>query len=1002
MKTSFTIALLICLSQFYNLAAQPCDVHAFHAQSQQELDDFSILHGTCEEFNGSIYISGINIKNLDVISQLKVIHGSLTIMNTDVSSIEFPHLQSIGEGLYIENNNKLKKIDTFNSLDTVGYDISITRHKFLEEISGFEKLSRVRGVVEINYNQVLKKVSGFTELETIGGSLFIFHNTLLNNLSGFGSLDSIGYDIDFRSNLSLKRIENFTSLRIVFRNMHFWDNPELEYIGNFNSLNRIGTELNIASNNKLTTLDGFSNLEYLKSLFINYSDTLSNIGIFSKLHEVDSSLVLLNTGLEDLNFLGELKSVKDFTLIVNHHLINLEGLRSLEKVDEFRIARNSKFESTKGLTSLIYCGTLHISDNPIFHMVEDLLMINTQELQFVLIEKNPQLSDSQSPFLCKLIAEAPHKLSLYRNGPGCSYTIEIADACQISVGCNVINAYLADQVDLTDFLEKNQNCTSLNNLFIGSGVNHLEGMESINTIYGYLELFTTSQADMKVLENITWIGGDLRVSGWAASSNLEELKNLTHIGGDFTMELNAHITSFNGLERLKTVQGKLFLSNNDFELFGEWPALESIGGLELVANRELKQSTGFSRLKEITGDFRLNGNSKLDILSGFDSLERIGGNFNFRNSATHTIAPFESLQEIGGDFYITSRFNLKNIGPQPILSRLGGSFILFITDSLIAADFFPQLTEIEGDIIIESTRNLQSLSFFKQLTQLGGGLMLIDNYGLRTLEAFEHIDSITFITIDQSRLDSLSGFQKLSHISRDLIIGDVYDMHTFELPELLKIGENFISEGRIVSISLPKLQEVGADFDLKLIHTFNLEGLPSIHKIGGKFSIKQGYNLETLSGIPNELIIGGPVILTNNNRLNWCHSTPICNALQFSNRPHEISRNGMGCENLQKVMDECLLLDTEEINTDRISLSIYPNPANDYITIKFDIMDSYPGKLNASIHDIYGKLAFQSKINSESESAGINIAGLYPGMYFLSISTADGRNIATQKIIIER
>jgi hypothetical protein len=1002
MKIRMAIILLCCLHHFCSLIAQPCNVHAFHATTQQELDDFTFLHGTCEEFNGDIYISGTTIKNLDAISQLKVIHGSLTVLNTEVSSIEFNNLQAIGGQLIIGDNYRLKKIDAFNILDSVGNGIEIVENTILEEVSGFQKLTKTEGTINISYNPSLEKINGFSDLRTVGYSIFIFSNGVLNELQAFSSLDSVGFDIEISRNQSLERIDNFTQLAIVNRNLNFNHNPNLEYIGNFNSLQRIGTEFIIVVNTKLTTIEGFSNLAYLKSLFIDNSDSLSNIGTFSKLHSVDSSLVLLNTGLENLQFLSELKYVKDFVLVVNDRLVNLEGLESLEIVEDLRISQNPILESTKGLTSLTYCGNLIISDNPAFQKVEDLLSINTQELKLVRLEKNPQLSDSQSPFLCKLMAEAPDKLSLYRNGPGCSHTIEIADACQISVGCHAINVHLANLADKDEFLLKNQGCTSLHNLFISSAVNNLEGMESIDSIHGFLELFTSSQADMSFLNNIEWVGGDLRVSGWAASPNFEEFNNLTSVGGDFILNQNSHITSFNGFTQLKTIHGILRLYNNNFETYGEWPALESVGGLEILSNWELKQSTGFSRLKEITGDFIIRGNWELHTLSGFDSLERIGGNFMFRNIDSYTIAPLISLQEIGGDFYISSRFNLKLIGPHPKLSKIGGSFSLLTTDSLVAADFFPQLTNIEGDIRIEATENLQSLSFFRQLTHLGGGLALIDNYGLRTLEAFEHIDTITFLTIDQSRLDSLSGFQNLTHISQDLTLGSIYDLNTFELTELTTIGGNFISQSSIENLSMPKLEEVGADFELRLIHIYNLEGLPSITKIGGKFSIKQGYNLATLSGIPNELIIGGPVILTDNNRLNWCHSTPICNALQDTNRPHEISQNGMGCENLQKVIDECLLLDTEEINTSVSSIRVYPNPANDQIKLMFENMGNYTGHLNATVHDIYGKQTFQSKINSGTENAVINISDLSPGMYILSLKTAEGHNLSSRKIIVQR
>lgn len=80
-------------------------------------------------------------------------------------------------------------------------------------------------------------------------------------------------------------------------------------------------------------------------------------------------------------------------------------------------------------------------------------------------------------------------------------------------------------------------------------------------------------------------------------------------------------------------------------------------------------------------------------------------------------------------------------------------------------------------------------------------------------------------------------------------------------------------------------------------------------------------------------------------------------------------------------------LSTKDISTVKTQISIYPNPASDFITVKSDSEVK-----NIVIYDISGK-----RVNSFSGVNSINVKSLLPGAYLMKIETKEGTT--TKKII---
>jgi hypothetical protein len=119
------------------------------------------------------------------------------------------------------------------------------------------------------------------------------------------------------------------------------------------------------------------------------------------------------------------------------------------------------------------------------------------------------------------------------------------------------------------------------------------------------------------LENLTTIGGDLRIWDNNALTSLSSLENLTSIDGNLDIYRNAALTSLSGLENLTSIGGWLRIGRND--------ALTSLG------------MTGLQR---VDGDFEVTDNQQLctslaeELMNQVLAGGGIGGEMNIEGNKT--------------------------------------------------------------------------------------------------------------------------------------------------------------------------------------------------------------------------------------------------------------------------------------------------------------------------------------------------------------------------------
>jgi hypothetical protein len=74
------------------------------------------------------------------------------------------------------------------------------------------------------------------------------------------------------------------------------------------------------------------------------------------------------------------------------------------------------------------------------------------------------------------------------------------------------------------------------------------------------------------------------------------------------------------------------------------------------------------------------------------------------------------------------------------------------------------------------------------------------------------------------------------------------------------------------------------------------------------------------------------------------------------------------------------------------NLVVYPNPANNKISFKYDLKGQ---EGTISIHDLVGRLVYQEKLSKSSgqRELSVNVQDLAPGMYMVEVSTEESRSV---------
>jgi hypothetical protein len=185
-----TICLLfVTVLTVINGMAQSCLPQGITFNWQSQIDNFQVNYPGCSHIEGNVTISPFDITNLNGLSVLTSIGGTLSIYNmSNLSGLE--NLTSIGEDLIIQNCDFLPNLSWLLGLTSVG-NLWLRYNPNLTNLSGLENLNISGGLVWINDNGKLSDCAVLSICNYLNGSGTAW---IENNAPGCNSPEEVATD----------------------------------------------------------------------------------------------------------------------------------------------------------------------------------------------------------------------------------------------------------------------------------------------------------------------------------------------------------------------------------------------------------------------------------------------------------------------------------------------------------------------------------------------------------------------------------------------------------------------------------------------------------------------------------------------------------------------------------------------------------------------------------------------------------------------------------------
>lgn len=275
-------------------------------------------------------INGSNITNLNGLSNITSITGSVMIANnTILSSISgLAALTEITGRLTIIENPILPNVDGLGALVNIYDGINVERNNALTDLSGLQSLSYVGTYLRVVYNPVLTSVEVFNKITSVTDFLSVGANPKLESLSGLRNITTAS-SISIALNDKLPNLDGLSSLTSTTGYLYIGYNPLLTNLQGLSKLKSIGDYLNITNNNALTSLAGLDSLERAGQVQIQNNTNLSECAIrpICLILKSNSTPFNVTSNAPGCNSLGEL-ATECATLPVE--LVSFSGENKIE------------------------------------------------------------------------------------------------------------------------------------------------------------------------------------------------------------------------------------------------------------------------------------------------------------------------------------------------------------------------------------------------------------------------------------------------------------------------------------------------------------------------------------------------------------------------------------------------------------------------------------------------------------------------------------------------
>lgn len=466
MKTQLQLLIIFLLFAVYGANGQ-CPSGSIVFNNQTDIDNFIINYPNCEQIDGNVEIMFGNITNLNGLSNITSVNGSL----------------------YIQFNDFLTDISGLSSLENISGDFLFMANPDVLNLDALSSLVSINGYLHISANNNLNDITGLLNLDSSTiTELKIYENPPLQicNLPNFCSYlsnpvathpreiwgnsgscigSSVGcsltpcppnnIDLSFNHQWQLDTFKmNYSSCENIILGTLLigpFEGPQSDIndLSAFENVIQLTKELEI-SNTSLTNLEGLNATTNTdKQLYIGKNPQLQNLNGLNSLTtvggliQVENNPQLLNIdGLESLTGIVDTVTdiqIKGLLIMNNAQLLNVDGLNSLTNVEgQTFIFQNPSLVNLDGLNSLTTTKGLHISDNTILNDITGLQNLNPNNIAWsnegLTIGGNPLLSYCHLPNFCEYLSNpsSTHPRVIWGNNTGCEFVNVIVNQCTLN------------------------------------------------------------------------------------------------------------------------------------------------------------------------------------------------------------------------------------------------------------------------------------------------------------------------------------------------------------------------------------------------------------------------------------------------------------------------------------------------------------------------------------------------------------------------------------------
>ena len=548
--------------------------------------------------------------------------------------------------------------------------------------------------------------------------------------------------------------------------------------------------------------------------------------------------------------------------------------------------------------------------------------------------------------------------------------------------CPTENIVLNSQADVDAFPSIWPGCTDFDvDIDIYQGfttyTTNLDSLIQIKKINGSLRLLNINLSNLSGLDSLKNIANNFVLSGCYTLVSLDGLNSLKSVGRDFNIQSNSNLQNLESLESLEFIGGTFkILLNSSLETLPQFGSLKRVENLEIERNYSLTEISSFQTLEYLNSLF-IQGSSYEDNLiniQGFNSIDTIGDISINDLRELKTMNVFNNLKHIDQNLYLSSFDSLKEISGFERLKTIKGAMTLAFNSKLEKISAFNSLQNIDGSFTISRCNSLLSLKGFSALTSIGETLGIRRNSLLTAIEGLNELKKVGFYLNVESNpaLKKLSGLENLEEIGLNLEIRD--------------------NSSLISLVGLKNLQFIGNNILITSNNSLNsLQGIES-NQITGveKLHISNNDSLQSLEGIQAlELRSIPEVIIENNPSLSYCTVQSTCNYIGNC-KNLTLQYNGSSECNSIPILNESCFYDPTIRFKKNCQLDIFPNPVDDYITIKTS--NDFP--LQFIRYEIYNMDGY-SIADGVVRDGVIDVANLIAGIYYLRI-------VADQQVEIVR